>query len=438
MRKGREVQLAPLQERVAAVEAALVAQVVFAGRSELLEEFEGGEFSDHRLKAAWERLQAILRETGSVDELSVASDPGIPQGLLNRIAGLAGAETLGVVQEFRAAQALRRGVGVCESGAAALGRTRFEGDAVVEALARVGAAVSATAGSVRRPSRPTLLDAAEELLAAEQAGDSVRFGFGIPDLDRRLSGGLAPGELAVIAARSGHGKSALALQLGLRAAEAGSRVLVVSAEMLAREVVGRLVAARNAWSLGDLRARVRQGDAEAVEAVRAIAELSIDVDDQTRHVDGVVARLERAAAEDRPYAAVIVDYLQLMAGPGEERHEQLEAIAYGLKYAAMRLGLAVVTPVQPNRQGATSEKFVSMSQLRGSSGIENAADVILSVVREDGMGNGFGYPVFMRLEKVRNGRPGGLGGKYELGAGTFLVRQHVSEERDAMSIEAIR
>ena len=104
----------------------------------------------------------------------------------------------------------------------------------------------------------------------------------------------------------------------------------------------------------------------------------------------------------------------------------VKAVYYGLVF-----NCAVLAMVQPNRAGSKAEGIPTMHDIRGSSAVENAADTVISMVRADPFAPGFSYPLVLSVQKARNGRPGGLGGEYELGAGTFMVGQ-LKSEREAM------
>lgn len=228
----------------------------------------------------------------------------------------------------------------------------------------------------------------EDAAAGIEDGRSVYTGF--VDLDEAL-GGLRGGQLIVLAARPGMGKTALALNMAQNASLSPELpgVAVFSLEMTRHELVSRMLT-----SLSQLNARrVREGDLSEqewgilVEASDDIRQTRIFIDDTPALSIGEVrARTRKLKAECPELSMVVVDYLQLMRGddPRAPRIQQVGEISQGLKALAKDVGVPVIALSQLNR-GVESrqDKRPVLSDLRESGAIEQDADIILFIYRDD-------------------------------------------------------
>lgn len=206
------------------------------------------------------------------------------------------------------------------------------------------------------------------------------------DLDHRL-GGLRGGQLIVVAGRPAMGKTAVAGCLALNAAGAGHTVLVVSIEMSVDELETRFVAAQS--HLSALRLRdgvVAPKDWERLAAgVDRLAALPLWVyDDADATLPTIRAHARRTGAQ-----LVIVDYLQLMRASAatrrnETREREVAELSAGLKRMGRELGVPVVALAQLNRQvELRMEKRPQLADLRESGAIENDADVVIGLYRDE-------------------------------------------------------
>jgi replicative DNA helicase len=196
-------------------------------------------------------------------------------------------------------------------------------------------------------------------------------------LNAMLAGGWLPGELVYLGASPNAGKSALALEWAVYAAQRGHRVLVVSVEMTKPALVGRMLS-QHARVPADV---FRSGSFTPDESVRImrvapkLAELPIIVDDQS----STLAAVQRLVRRHRP-AMIVIDYLQLMRGPrSAERRLELDALSQGLKRLAKRHGCVVLALSQitliPNGKGGFHRP--TMHSLRESRGLTADADTVL-------------------------------------------------------------
>lgn len=220
------------------------------------------------------------------------------------------------------------------------------------------------------------------------AGDITCIPTGFYDLDRILGGGLRPGQLCVAAGRTSMGKSAFGGQLALHAAKAGLVTLVCSAEMAALELADRWISATSRVNATSVRTgTITPKDWPRVHG--AIGELScwpLWIDDRD---DLTVANI-RAAARSLPTMPqlLVVDYIQLLKGTGALRNDNRQAevaeISSGLKRLARRLEIPIVALAQLNRAPeARSDKRPQLVDLRESGSIENDADVVIGLYRDE-------------------------------------------------------
>jgi replicative DNA helicase len=236
-----------------------------------------------------------------------------------------------------------------------------------------------------------LLDRVNELHengAEEVTG--VRTGF--YDLDR-MTAGLQKGDLIVLAARPSMGKTAFALNMAEHVAVAeGLPVLVFSMEMGAAQLALRMVGSLGRIDQSGLRTgRLNDQDwerlASAVDRLRNV-QLFIDETPALNSAE-LRARARRMARQfGGTLGLIVVDYLQLMSGSGsgsdENRATEIGEISRGLKALAKELQCPVIALSQLNRSVETrNDKRPMMSDLRESGAIEQDADVIMFIYRDD-------------------------------------------------------
>ena len=234
-----------------------------------------------------------------------------------------------------------------------------------------------------------LLDRVSELHAAgAQDVTGVRTGFF--DLDR-YTAGLQPGDLIVLAARPSMGKTAFALNIGEHVAvHEGLPVVVFSMEMGASQLALRMVGSLGRIDQQHLRTGALRDDEwqRLAEAVERLGKVSLFIDETPALTPNELrARARRLARHCGKLGLIIVDYLQLMSGSSsadENRATELGEVSRGLKALAKELGCPVVALSQLNRSVETrNDKRPMMSDLRESGAIEQDADVIMFIYRDD-------------------------------------------------------
>ncbi|NDY90552.1 replicative DNA helicase [Ideonella livida] len=235
-----------------------------------------------------------------------------------------------------------------------------------------------------------LIDRVTEL--AENGADDVtgvRTGF--YDLDR-MTAGLQGGDLIILAARPSMGKTAFALNIAENVAvQEGRPVVVFSMEMGAAQLALRLVGSLGRIDQSGLRTgKLRDEDwGRLTEAVDKLSKAHIYIDETPAlNPAELRARARRQARQSGQLGLIVIDYLQLMSGSaassGENRATELSEISRGLKALAKELNCPVIALSQLNRSVETRpDKRPMMSDLRESGAIEQDADVIMFIYRDD-------------------------------------------------------
>ena len=302
-------------------------------------------------------------------------------------------------------------------------------DAAAKALAGVGTTEELVAGTEtqmlallggeratpRLRKFDAIIEASIEVVDLNQntLGGVTGLPTGLVDLDRQLTG-LHGGELIIVAARPGGGKSVFGLQAAAHAAlneKAG--VLIFSIEMPGDQLGLRSLASEGLVSLSRLRGAAPLTDADLTrfnEAAAKLHQAPIWVDDSPTLN---LARLRSTARRLRlttHLGLIVIDYLQLMEGAkGDGREQEVANITRGLKALAKELGVPVVALAQLNRKVDDGSGPPKLSHLRESGAIEQDADVVIFIHAEASEEDGpVGLDVLTDLvvAKQRNGPTG--------------------------------
>ncbi len=211
---------------------------------------------------------------------------------------------------------------------------------------------------------------------------------GFAELDRMTSG-LQPADLIIVAGRPSMGKTAFALNLATSSAlKDHCNVAVFSLEMSKEQLVTRMLCSEGRIDSFRLRGGfVADSDwPKLAKACGTISEAPLFIDDTAAaSVLEVRAKCRRLAAE-QGLGLVVVDYLQLMRGSGnsQSREQEISEISRGLKGLAKELNIPVIALSQLNRSlEQRTDKRPVLSDLRESGAIEQDADVIMFVYREE-------------------------------------------------------
>ncbi|MEH3087832.1 MAG: replicative DNA helicase [Xylophilus ampelinus] len=234
-----------------------------------------------------------------------------------------------------------------------------------------------------------LLDRVQEM--ADNPNDITGVPTGFIDLDRMTSG-LQAGDLVVLAARPSMGKTAFAVNIAEHVAlNEGLPVAVFSMEMGAAQLAVRIVGSIGRVDQGHLRTG-KLSDEEwprLTEAIEKLRHISLHIDETPGLTPSQLrANARRLARQCGKLGLIVVDYLQLMSGSGgssgDNRATELGEISRGLKMLAKELQCPVIALSQLNRSvEQRTDKRPMMSDLRESGAIEQDADIIMFIYRDD-------------------------------------------------------
>ena len=222
----------------------------------------------------------------------------------------------------------------------------------------------------------------------ESQGTVTGLPTGFTDFDE-MTAGLQPSDLIVLAARPAMGKTTLALNMAEYAALKSKKAVVIfSMEMSASQLAFRLIS-----SIGRINAgRLKTGQLEDEDwsrvtmAMKMLSESKIFIDDEPALSPAKLLSKARRLKREHDLGLVVVDYLQLMQVPGnsENRATEISEISRSLKALAKELNLPVIALSQLNRGlESRTDKRPVMSDLRESGAIEQDADIILFIYRDD-------------------------------------------------------
>lgn len=227
--------------------------------------------------------------------------------------------------------------------------------------------------------------------------------FGIDSVDNAV-GGLDRGDITVVAARPGVGKSALSLQMARNIARTGKKVAYFILEMPDQQIYERIVAAESGVGMQQIR---HSTSAKAEDFKRFIeanerltGERNLTVYDEIRNTAGI-----RQMVMTNNYDVVVVDYLQLLTpttGRGANRTAEVGDISRDLKKIAMDFKIHIIALSQLNRLSAGG-KEPSMAEIRESGAIEQDASNILIMWDSDENDE---TKKALKVDKARNGKRG--------------------------------
>jgi replicative DNA helicase len=233
---------------------------------------------------------------------------------------------------------------------------------------------------------PGALDEIEAI--GSRAGQMVGVPTGFQDLDA-LTNGLHPGQMIVVAARPAIGKSTLGLDFARSAAiKHGLTTVVFSLEMSRNEITMRLLSAEARVALHTMRSGMMNDEdwTRLARRMSEVAEAPLFIDDSPNMSMMEIRAKCRRLKQRHDLRFVIVDYLQLMSSPKktESRQQEVSEISRALKLLAKELEVPVIAISQLNRgPEQRTDKRPQVSDLRESGSIEQDADVVILLHRED-------------------------------------------------------
>ncbi|WP_437904165.1 replicative DNA helicase [Sorangium sp. So ce327] len=276
-------------------------------------------------------------------------------------------------------------------------------------------------GTATQPIAQVLKAAFEQITAAAERGDRITgISTGYEKLDAKTAG-LHDGDLSIIAARPGMGKTSFVLNLAVNVAsprtvsspgpdqsghgverhDPGFGAAVFSLEMPREQLATRMVCSEGRVDVGKLRQGFLQPDdwRRLTEAASFLSTLPIWIDDtpaisllelraKVRRIQAEYDRPPSDGSSGRRIGLIVIDYLQLMKGRDgvSSREQEISEISRGLKQLAKELKVAVIALSQLNRAvetRTTKDKRPQLSDLRESGAIEQDADNIMFIYRDE-------------------------------------------------------
>ena len=334
---------------------------------------QSDDFYHGKLKLIYHAIRSMLESGEPVDVLLVA-DKLRERGDLDNVGGMAylgalAANTASAANIKRYAELIKSSALLrrLQTLAVDLGEQAHEPGAVASDIADAAESRlnDLRHGRDESEAQPFHVSLDAALLARARADSGIHTGF--TDLDRVIKP-LRGGELIIIAGRPSMGKSALAANIGEHVARRGS-VGFWSLEMSRAAIAERILG----WH--------ERNDEMAANKL-SMLQLHIDTP-HTLTVGGLRLRAKRLRRK-HGLQLMIVDYLGLMRGEGENRTQQIGSISRGLKGLAIELDIPVIAVAQLNRanEGRTDRRPM-LSDLRESGDIEQDADIVLMVYRDD-------------------------------------------------------
>ncbi len=278
---------------------------------------------------------------------------------------------------------------IASSALEASGRTATElvdeAERVVFAIAEKGAKGRAGFQSVKDV-LPGTIDRLDML--HQNPGKLTGVSTGFTELDR-MTAGLQPGDLIIIAGRPSMGKTTLAINIAENAAVGkGVPAAIFSMEMSAEQLSMRMISSLGRVHQGSLRTgNFNDEDWTRINAaVAQMSEAPIFIDETPALTPTEVRARARRLKREKGLGLIVIDYLQLMqvGGSVENRTAEISEISRGLKALAKEMHCPVIALSQLNRSvEQRAEKKPVMSDLRESGAIEQDADVIMMIYREE-------------------------------------------------------
>ncbi len=263
--------------------------------------------------------------------------------------------------------------------------------------------------------KDSLVDAWERFEKLHKSGDAIRgVPTGFKELDDRLAG-LQNSDLIILAARPSMGKTSLALDIARQVAKKDIPVCIFSLEMSSQQLVDRLIASEShvdSWKLRTGKLAADEDFARIRDALDVLAKAPIFIDDDASNNITKMKSVARRLKTEQNLGLIIVDYLQLMVPKRESDSlvQQVTEISRSLKGLARELNVPLLALSQLNRSVEQRGGRPRLSDLRDSGSIEQDADVVMFIHREDKYNENSDKKNIaeIMIEKHRNGPTGSV------------------------------
>jgi len=380
------------------------------------------DFYLHRLRFVWEAFTHLHDRHLPIDNLTVAEalndmgrleevgGPAFLTALLNQVPTSLHAEAYGKIVE---AASIRRKLLAAANSIATLAYDEKE---VIETVMGEAEKAIFNVGERRtrhdvRPIREVLSDYYDHIDALmKRADDVVGVPTGFIDLDK-MTGGLQPSDLLIVAGRPGQGKTAWMLTVANNAAlQHRQRVAVFSLEMSNEQVVQRLIAQQTGIDSQKLRTgKLSPEDLELFNhAIEVLGDTRIYLDDTPSLTPLQLRTKARRLHLEFGLDLIILDYLQLMTSESrsDNRVQEVSYISRSLKQLARELNVPILAAAQLSRAvEQRADKEPQLSDLRESGSLEQDADIVMFIYRDEKEAQGPGV-THLKVAKHRNGPVG--------------------------------
>ncbi|HEY4507408.1 MAG TPA: replicative DNA helicase [Candidatus Paceibacterota bacterium] len=289
-------------------------------------------------------------------------------------------------------------------------------------------------GANLREMRSIVPGAIEQIQARREQGGGLRgVSTGFKNLDHKLSG-LQPSDLIILAARPSMGKTSLALDIA-RHVGIGMQlpVVIFSLEMSSQQLADRMLAAEakvDSWKLRTGKHLDDHEEQSLVEAASKLSEAPIFVDERPMLTAISIRSAARRLKAERGLGLIVVDYLQLLAPVNSRGYDsmvqQVTEISRALKGIARELDVPVLALSQLSRKVEDRGGKPRLSDLRDSGSIEQDADVVIFIHREDKYKDDSDRPGIAQImiEKHRNGPTGVIDLHFDEKHASFVEVDH--------------
>lgn len=347
-------------------------------------------FSHATWKAIYEATAELTLKGSDPDvwQIAIAASQIVgkevgPEDLAKMIEGVNAHETIFYAEQLRKAVLKKAAEKVCTDTLFALAE-KDPLEALSEMNARILASVeSGTLSNIHISS--ALTPALDVTWKAMTSQGPVGIHSGLKSLDK-LTGGWMPGDQVILAARPGMGKTTFSVNMALKAAESGTRVLYISLEMSRTSIVHLFQSVITGIEMDRIRSgRIAQSNyAELSKAADDLKKLPLWISEGPRTLHQLMDFV-RTQNLKHGVDLLVLDYIQLVRVPNvAKRHEQIEEVSKGLKDLTSEndVGCANIILSQINREGAKAGKRPTLADLKGSGAIEEDATLVLALDRE--------------------------------------------------------
>lgn len=396
------------------LEYTLIGELMLPGHENLVVTLTEEDFSSRQLKAVFGAMRTICADGGTPDLVTVsaklegnkaAQDAALKASGLN-LGSRNAKEHISAVKQFTARRAIVKVAQDIFQDAQSPDKDVLE--VCDKAVTRLREAMP-----LRTNTDESLHSVLMETIAVlddAQKGKNQSTKINLPDFDRK-TGGFFPGEMTVIGARPGVGKSAFAQYIALQFARQGKTVEFFSREMSRLQYGIRMLSAGSGIAGTTIRTgnMLEHEKQEISDTVGRLSPLQIHINTTARNVPEILTMCHERQ-QNNGLDLVIVDYLQLVNGIGGSREQEVSAVSRGLKEISLEFGIPVIALSQLNR--SVGNKEPGLEHLRESGAIEQDADNII-FLHESGECENGAKDMRIIVAKQRQGRTGYIDVKFK-------------------------